>query len=135
MTETMRWYNPARRVVEEVPAPMSDAQAIELLSGHPGSDEVIEEYRGWRATESGIVGGLGPQGRGVLHGAPEGAAPKLADSEYRGSALGRRVLRASYEHQSGAGDIRRGTPAPKLVKCPYLRQPRLKSCSGMATNW
>jgi hypothetical protein len=33
MTETIRWYNPLRRVVEEVPAPVSDAQAIELLSG------------------------------------------------------------------------------------------------------
>ena len=43
MTETMRWYNPVRRVEEEVPAPMSDAQAIELLSGHPDSDEFIEE--------------------------------------------------------------------------------------------
>jgi hypothetical protein len=51
MTETMRWYNPVRRVEEEVPAPMSDAQAIELLSGHPDSDEFIEEYRRWRAME------------------------------------------------------------------------------------
>jgi hypothetical protein len=58
MTETMRWYNPVRRVVEEVPAPMSEAQAIELLSGHPGSDEFIEEYRRWRATESDVVGAL-----------------------------------------------------------------------------
>ncbi len=58
MTETMRWYNPVRRVVEEVPAPMSDAQAIELLSGHPDSDEFIEEYRRWRATESDVVGAL-----------------------------------------------------------------------------
>ena len=52
----MRWHNPVRRVVEEVPAPMSDAQAIELLSGHPGSDEFIEEYRRWRATKSEVVG-------------------------------------------------------------------------------
>ena len=58
MTETMRWYNPTRRVEEEVPAPMSEAQAIELLSGHPNSDEVIEEYRRWRATESDVVGAL-----------------------------------------------------------------------------
>jgi hypothetical protein len=58
MTETMRWYNPLRRVVEEVPAPMSDAQAIEILSGHLGSDEFIEEYRRWRATESDVVGAL-----------------------------------------------------------------------------
>jgi hypothetical protein len=58
MTETMRWYNPVRRVVEEVPAPMSDPQAIELLSGHPDSDEFIEEYRRWRATQSDVVRAL-----------------------------------------------------------------------------
>src|ERR687898_230010 len=58
MTETMRWYNPTRRVEEEDPAPMSEAQAIELLSGHPDSDEFIEEYRRWRATESDVVGAL-----------------------------------------------------------------------------
>ena len=58
MTETMRWYSPVRRVYEEVPAPMSDAQAIELLSGHPDSDEFIEEYRRWRATESDVVRAL-----------------------------------------------------------------------------
>jgi hypothetical protein len=58
MTDTMQWYNPARRAEEEVPAPMSDAQSIELLSGHPDSDEFIEEYRRWRATESDVVGAL-----------------------------------------------------------------------------
>ena len=39
MPPTMRWYNPTRRVEEEVPAPMSDAQAIEMLSGRPDSDQ------------------------------------------------------------------------------------------------
>jgi hypothetical protein len=58
MTETMRWYNPTRRVEEEVPAPMSEAQAIEMLSGHPHSDEFIEEYRRWRATRPDFVGAL-----------------------------------------------------------------------------
>ena len=58
MTETMRWYNPVRRVEEEVPAPMVDAQAIDLLSGHPDSDEFIEEYRRWRATETDVVRAL-----------------------------------------------------------------------------
>ena len=57
---------------------MSDAQAIELLSGHPGSDEFIEEYRRWRATKSEVVGPWSSRG-GVLHGAPEGTAPKLAE--------------------------------------------------------
>jgi hypothetical protein len=58
MTETMRWYNPLRRVYEEAPVPMSDAQAIELLSRHPDSDEFIEEYRRWRATNSDVVRAL-----------------------------------------------------------------------------
>ena len=58
MTETIRWYNPLRRVEEKVPAPMSDAQAIELLSGHPQSDEFIEEYRRWRATQTDVVRAL-----------------------------------------------------------------------------
>jgi hypothetical protein len=58
MTETMRLYNPVRRAEEEVPAPMSDAQAIELLSGHPDSDDFIEEYRRWRATQSDVVRAL-----------------------------------------------------------------------------
>jgi hypothetical protein len=58
MTETMRWYNPTRRVEEEVPAPMSDTQAIELLSGHLDSDEFIEEYRRWRTMQPDVVGAL-----------------------------------------------------------------------------
>ena len=56
--QMMHWYNPKTRLNEEVPAPMSDAQAIELLSGHLGSEEFIEEYRRWRATESNVVGAL-----------------------------------------------------------------------------
>jgi hypothetical protein len=58
MTETVRWYNPVRRVYEEVPAPISDAQAIELLSGHLDSEEFIEEYRRWRALQPDVVRAL-----------------------------------------------------------------------------
>ena len=47
----MRWYNPTTMEEEEVPAPMSDAQAIEMLSGHPDSDRFIEEYRRLSATQ------------------------------------------------------------------------------------
>jgi hypothetical protein len=57
MTVTMRWYNPTRRVEEEVPAPMSEAQALELLSGHPNSGEFIGQYRRKR-TSSDIVEAL-----------------------------------------------------------------------------
>jgi len=44
------WYNPKTRKVEDVPDPLLDTQAIELLSGHPNSNEFIEEYRRKRMT-------------------------------------------------------------------------------------
>ena len=47
--QTMHWYNPKSRTQEDVPVPMSEAQAIEMLSGHPRSDRFIEEYRRLRA--------------------------------------------------------------------------------------
>jgi hypothetical protein len=52
---TMEWYYPKTRAQEEVPAPMSEAQAIEMLSGHPRSDRCIEEYRRLRGLHSDIV--------------------------------------------------------------------------------
>ena len=58
MTETMGWYNPQRRVEEEVPPPMSDAQAIEMLSGHPESDQFIEVYRQIRSRNPDFVQAL-----------------------------------------------------------------------------
>ena len=58
MTETIRWYNPLRRVEEEVPAPMSEAQAIEMLSGHPDSEQFIEVYRRLRSRHPEIVQAL-----------------------------------------------------------------------------
>jgi hypothetical protein len=53
--QTMHWYNPTTQVEEDVPAPMSDAQAIEMLSGHPDSDRFIKEYRRLRAMHPNIV--------------------------------------------------------------------------------
>ena len=47
----MYWYNPTTRSMEHARHPRSDAQATEMLSGHPDSDEFIEVYRGWRSTE------------------------------------------------------------------------------------
>ena len=52
---TMQWYNPTTRNEEDVPAPMSDAQAIEMLSGHLKSNRFIEEYRRLREMHSDIV--------------------------------------------------------------------------------
>ena len=53
---------------------MSEAQAIELLSGHPGSDEFIEEYRRWRATDSDVVGPWSSR-RGVFYMDARGQPP------------------------------------------------------------
>ena len=52
---TMQWYNPTTRTQEDVSAPMSNAQAIEILSGHRHSDRFIEEYRRMRERHSDIV--------------------------------------------------------------------------------
>jgi len=46
----MYWYNPTTRQDEDVPTPPNDARAIEMLSGHPDSEEFIEEYRRRRKT-------------------------------------------------------------------------------------
>jgi hypothetical protein len=43
--------------MESVPSPTSDAQAIEMLSGHPYSEEFIEAYRNWRS-RCGVVEAL-----------------------------------------------------------------------------
>jgi len=43
-------YNPTRHD-EDVPTPLNDARAIEMLSGHPDSEEFIEEYRRRRKTQ------------------------------------------------------------------------------------
>ena len=56
--EMMHWYNPLKMEEEDVLIPMSDAQAIEMLSGHPDSDRFIEEYRRLSATHQDHVEAL-----------------------------------------------------------------------------
>lgn len=56
--EMMHWYNPLTMEEEEVPVPLSDAQAIELLSGHRDSDRFIEEYRRSRAMRTDVAKAL-----------------------------------------------------------------------------
>ena len=55
---TMRWYNPRLRVEEEVLAPSSEAEAIEMLSGHPDSERFLEQYRKIRRAHPEIVQAL-----------------------------------------------------------------------------
>jgi uncharacterized short protein YbdD (DUF466 family) len=58
LMQTMHWYNPVTKQEEDVPAPMSYAQAIEMLSGHPDSDRFIEEYRRLSATHPDTIDAL-----------------------------------------------------------------------------
>jgi hypothetical protein len=57
MAGVMNWYNPTTGRTEDADAPMSEAQAIEMLSGHPNSGEFIAEYHRKRMS-SGIVEAL-----------------------------------------------------------------------------
>ena len=40
----MHWYNPKVGKVEDVRAPSTDEEALEMLSGHPDSDAFVERY-------------------------------------------------------------------------------------------
>ena len=40
----MRWYNPMTEKVEDVRAPSTDEEALEMLSGHPDSGRLVERY-------------------------------------------------------------------------------------------
>jgi len=57
MPEVMTWYNPTTGRMEDADAPMSEVQAVEMLSGHSNSGEFIAEYQRKRMS-SGIVEAL-----------------------------------------------------------------------------
>ena len=40
----MHWYNPKEGKVEDVGAPSTDEEALEMLSGHPDPDGLVERY-------------------------------------------------------------------------------------------
>ena len=40
----MHWYNPKAGKVEDVGAPSTAEEALEMLSGHPGSGGFVERY-------------------------------------------------------------------------------------------
>jgi hypothetical protein len=50
----MYWYNPTTRTSERVEAPLTDEQAIQMLSGTPDSAEFVAEYLGLRRSGSPI---------------------------------------------------------------------------------
>ena len=45
MPEVMTWYNPTTGRMEDADAPMSEVQAVEMLSGHPNSGEFKPDPR------------------------------------------------------------------------------------------
>ena len=57
MPKVMTWYNPTTGRMEDADAPMSEVQAVEMLSGHPNSGEFIAEYQR-KCMSSGIVEAL-----------------------------------------------------------------------------
>jgi hypothetical protein len=50
----MHWYNPKTRGVENVPAPQTDKEALELLSGDPNTGAFVEQYAMLREEEMGV---------------------------------------------------------------------------------
>jgi hypothetical protein len=40
----MHWYDPKQGKVEDVRAPSTDEEALEMLSGHPDSGRLVERY-------------------------------------------------------------------------------------------
>ena len=40
----MHWYNPKVGKLEEVREPSTDEEALEMLSGYPDSDRIVERY-------------------------------------------------------------------------------------------
>jgi hypothetical protein len=40
----MHWYNPKRRIYEDVPTSLTDEEALELLRGDINSSALVEHY-------------------------------------------------------------------------------------------
>ena len=76
MTVTVCWYNRMHRVEEKVPAAMSEAQAIEMLSGHQDSDRFIEEYRRMGAHRPDLVQALILKGEAFYTEHQRGQSPE-----------------------------------------------------------
>jgi hypothetical protein len=50
----MHWYNPMTRTVEDVPAPSTDEEAVEMFSGALDSGALAEKYIGLRREGMGV---------------------------------------------------------------------------------
>ena len=50
----MHWYNPMTRTVEDVPAPSTDEEAMEMLSGARESGALGEKYISLRREGMGV---------------------------------------------------------------------------------
>jgi hypothetical protein len=50
----MHWYNPTTRTVEDMPAPSTDEEALEILRGHINSGAFMAEYDRLREEGMGV---------------------------------------------------------------------------------
>lgn len=50
----MHWYNPKTMCVEDVPAPFTDEEALEMLRGDLNSEAFIREYERLREEGMGV---------------------------------------------------------------------------------
>ncbi len=50
----MHWYNPKTRSVEDVPAPSTDEEAMEMLCGAPDSGALAQKYIELRGEGMGV---------------------------------------------------------------------------------
>jgi hypothetical protein len=50
----MHWYNPKTMCEEDVPAPFTDEEALQMLCGHLNSAAFVEEYERLRDDGMGV---------------------------------------------------------------------------------
>jgi hypothetical protein len=55
---TMHWYNPKTRSAEDVPAPFTDEEALEVLRGDHNSAAFVKEYERLRNEGMGVAQAL-----------------------------------------------------------------------------
>ena len=63
----MHWYDPKAGKVEHVRAPSTDEEALEMLSGYPDSDRLVERYVVMREEGLGVEQALVSVGQHLRH--------------------------------------------------------------------
>jgi hypothetical protein len=95
----MHWYDPEEGKVEDVRAPSTDEEALEMLSGHPDSDGLVERYVVLREEGLGVEQALVFVGHRLRMQPPE--APEPRPSTRVPTHLLREARRAKEAHRYG----------------------------------